>query len=427
MRAVIKIPIASIFLLILCFGITDVNAQLLKKLGKKAQEAAERTLERKVEEKTEEETSKTFDTVVNSPKKVKIGKKNSKRPKKTENKIENQDDHTSEIIAGSTFFPEGEVIFEEYFEKDTQGDFPALWETNAGGEVISAYDGKALRLYPNGRYIAKMGALPENYALDFYFITENLDYKGLSGASFQVVFSNEKSLNKPTTGGSFGFSLWKGSDIPNSLKIENWGKVKTKINNAVAFQIEEKLNGVMQFTLVVNGPRLRVYIDNEKAIDLPSFMADGMGRYIQFYLKGTDTQKDHIVALANVVVTKEGEDLRSKLLKGGFSTTQILFNSGSAELKSESFTFLDQLGQTLESDPSLKIKIIGHTDSDGNDKNNLQLSEKRAQSVAAYLLENFNISTKHIQTQGMGESQPVADNTTPEGKAQNRRVEFKKI
>lgn len=412
-----------LFALVTILFCSTTNAQLLKKLGKKAQEAAERTLERKVKEKTEEETSKAFDTVVNSPKKVKISRKNSNRREKTEN----QEENTPEMIVGSNFFPDGEVIFEEYFENDAQGDFPALWETNAGGEVISAYNEKAMRLYPNGRYIAKMEPMPENYALDFYLITDRLDYKGLAGSLFQVVFSNERTFNKPKTGGSFGFSLWKGSDLPNSLKIENWGKVNTKINNTIPFQIEEKLNGIMQFTLVVNGPRLRVYIDNEKAIDLPNFLNEGMGRYIQFYLRGTDTQKNHVVALANVTVTKEGEDLRSKLLKGGFSTTKILFNSGSAELKNESYTFLDKLGQTLESDPNLKIMIIGHTDSDGNDKNNLQLSEKRAKSVAAYLLENFNISSNSIQTQGMGESQPIADNTTPEGKAQNRRVEFKKM
>lgn len=414
-----------LMLLLLCS--TTVQSQFLKKLSKKAQEAAERTLERKVEEKTEEETSKAFDTVVNSPKKVKIGKKNSKRPEKTENKIENQKENTPEMIVGSNFFPEGEVIFEEYFENDAQGDFPALWETNAGGEVISAYDGKAMRLYPNGHYIAKTEPLPENYALEFYLITDQLDYKGLTGSLFQVVFSNERTLNKPKTGGSFGFSLWKGSDIPNALKIENWGKVKTKIDNTVNYQMVDKLNGIMQFTLVVNGSRLRVYIDNEKAIDLPNFLNEGMGRYIQFYLKGTDTQKNHVVALANVIVTKEGEDLRSKLLKGGFSTTKILFNSGSAELKSKSYDFLDQLGKTLESDSSLNIKIIGHTDSDGNDNLNLQLSDKRAKSVAGYLIENFKLSPSRIQTEGMGESQPVADNTTPEGKAQNRRVEFKKM
>ena len=88
---------------------------------------------------------------------------------------------------------------------------------------------------------------------------------------------------------------------------------------------------------------------------------------------------------------------------------------------------MNKLGKTLQEDQSLKVKIIGHTDSDGKQENNLTLSQDRAESVAQYLTENFDISENNIQTQGMGESKPVADNKTSEGKAQNRRVEFKKI
>ena len=113
------------------------------------------------------------------------------------------------------------------------------------------------------------------------------------------------------------------------------------------------------------------------------------------------------------------------ILKGGFSTTKILFDSGSDKLKPESFSFLDKIGKALESDATLSIKIIGHTDSDGDSKANLKLSEKRAASVKAYLASKFNL--QNLQTEGKGESEPVADNTTTEGKAQNRRVEFKKI
>ena len=301
------------YLLLIFLGMSLTSqAQIFKKLKKKAEKAVERTLERKVEEKTEEETSKAFDSIYEAPKKIKIGRKSDKDKEQQENETSTTGEtEDAEIITGSSFFPDGEVIFEEYFEGDAVGDFPARWETNSGGEVISIYDGKAMRLYPNGRYIASTNALPENYAVDFYFITDNLTKDGLVNSRFYIILGKENNLKAPRTGASLNFSLWKEADyITDQIRVQNWGKVKTKIDNKIPFSINDRLNNIMQFTVVVNGPRLRLYIDNQKAVDLPSLLKPDLGRYMQFYLKGTDTQKGHIVALANVVITEEGEDLR---------------------------------------------------------------------------------------------------------------------
>ncbi len=80
----------------------------------------------------------------------------------------------------------------------------------------------------------------------------------------------------------------------------------------------------------------------------------------------------------------------------------------------------------LEDHPELQISIQGHTDSDGDDAYNKDLSERRAAAVKDYLVETFDIDPDRLQTAGFGESQPVADNSTPEGKQQNRRVELVK-
>ena len=72
----------------------------------------------------------------------------------------------------------------------------------------------------------------------------------------------------------------------------------------------------------------------------------------------------------------------------------------------------------------MNLKIVGHTDSDGNDSSNRDLSKRRAQSVKNALVSIYNIDESRLKVDGKGEAQPVADNNTPEGKAQNRRVEF---
>lgn len=82
---------------------------------------------------------------------------------------------------------------------------------------------------------------------------------------------------------------------------------------------------------------------------------------------------------------------------------------------------LQQAVATLKSHPDAEVEIQGHTDSVGSDKYNLALSERRANSVKAYLVSQ-GIAESRITTKGFGESQPIADNGTAKGRAENRRV-----
>ena len=215
--------------------------------------------------------------------------------------------------------------------------------------------------------------------------------------------------------------------MPNKLTVENWGKNVSKIQNSVNYQMGDKLNAPIRFTVVVNGKRLRLFIDNEKAIDVPSLLQDNAGRYFRFSLKGTDNNLQHVVAVADIKITEEGEDIRSLLLKGGFSTTKILFNSGSDEIMQESYEYIQKIGKALIDEPSIKIMIVGHTDSDDDEFSNMTLSRARATAVANYLTDYSGIDKDRLFTQGKGVTEPLDDNASPEGKAQNRRVEFKKL
>jgi outer membrane protein OmpA-like peptidoglycan-associated protein len=76
---------------------------------------------------------------------------------------------------------------------------------------------------------------------------------------------------------------------------------------------------------------------------------------------------------------------------------------------------------------NIKVKVIGHTSSDGDDQANMELSKKRAAAVKDLLVNEFAIDESRLQTEGKGETQPVADNKTKEGKVLNRRVEFIKL
>ena len=111
-------------------------------------------------------------------------------------------------------------------------------------------------------------------------------------------------------------------------------------------------------------------------------------------------------------------------LKGA---NKINFESNKAGIKGEaSFNLLNTLGAAAKAEQcsSMRINVVGHTDSGGSDEYNQGLSERRAASVVAYLVQEQNIDIARISAEGRGETSPIADNATPEGRAANRRIEF---
>lgn len=115
------------------------------------------------------------------------------------------------------------------------------------------------------------------------------------------------------------------------------------------------------------------------------------------------------------------EDVKKLFAK---ALTGIQFETGKATIKKTSYSILDQVVGVMSDNPSYNLEIHGHTDSQGDDAKNLTLSEQRAASVKSYL-EGKAVAADRLKSFGHGETEPVGDNATPAGRAQNRRVEFK--
>ena len=129
--------------------------------------------------------------------------------------------------------------------------------------------------------------------------------------------------------------------------------------------------------------------------------------------------------ISNIKVAAGLPDARNKLLEEGkFSTTGILFDVNTATIKPESNGVLKEISDILGKNPDLSILIVGHTDSDGSDADNLLLSKKRSAAVKAALVAGSGIDESRIKTDGKGETDAIGDNKTKEGRAANRRVEF---
>jgi outer membrane protein OmpA-like peptidoglycan-associated protein len=109
--------------------------------------------------------------------------------------------------------------------------------------------------------------------------------------------------------------------------------------------------------------------------------------------------------------------------KGKFTTRDINFDIGKSVIRPESFTTINRIASFMKEHPDISFRIDGHTDSDGSADFNQKLSEDRAKAIRNALIK-FGIRASRLETKGWGEEKPIATNTTQEGKAENRRVEF---
>lgn len=131
-----------------------------------------------------------------------------------------------------------------------------------------------------------------------------------------------------------------------------------------------------------------------------------------------DRQAEEIKqTIPNAEVIREGEGIIVKFDSG------ILFDVDKANLKAAAKTNIENLATSLKNNPETKVMIIGHTDATGSDSHNYTLSERRAESVKMFASAQ-GVPSSRITTSGKGKTEPIADNSTVEGKAKNRRVEI---
>lgn len=165
--------------------------------------------------------------------------------------------------------------------------------------------------------------------------------------------------------------------------------------------------------------------EDDNCIDIP-----GLARYNGCPVPDSDgdglnDELDSCVMVAGLLENRGCPLLEKKLKEQvDLAARNIVFHSGSAELLPSSFAFLDSVIHILDDQPTIKLHIEGHTDSDGDAESNRVLSEKRAKTVMSYLASQ-GIESSRLSSQGFGEEKPIASNETSKGKATNRRVELR--
>lgn len=428
----------KIILIILTVFVTYIaNAQFGNLLDR-----AKQKVKNKANQKIDQKMDKTIDNTVDNAGKKTSGTNNTNNTNTTNNDNTNSKPETTVLLKSYSkfdFVPGEKIVVAEDFSQDAIGDFPDKWNTNGSGEVVTV-DGQAghwLMINKKGRYIPEyITSLPENFTFQFdllcnekfNYYSNALDLFFLTGKNDKSVFEYSFIELEKRSGVKLGFHPANAGNTGGSAIINSFENGEHVINNEVTTsQFNSNANKTkVKISIWRQKQRLRVYMNEEKVFDLPkAFAANKNYGTVMFEIwSGMNNDVDRYL-LNNIKLAVGSPDTRNKFInEGKFVSHGILFDVNSDIIKPESYGALKDIANVLSENAGVKVMIVGHTDSDGDDKSNLELSKKRAESVKNYLVKEFQIDISRITTDGKGEAIPIDKNTSAEGKANNRRVEF---
>jgi OOP family OmpA-OmpF porin len=338
-------------------------------------------------------------------------------------------EETTEVEEG--FLAGTRIIFNDNFSKDAVGDFPAKWTSTKAGEVkkLKGFDDKFLKISDGavvGPQLTKL--LPEHFTIEYDLIVPEDVPMRMASVGFGINPFPISYLLSPKDGVVFSFHSF-ANGVNEGLKF---GTKNSQTNQPGLQKIAYKtpLNQVIKVAIAVNDKRIRFFVDGKKMVDMPNAF-NPLFRKSFFFCPSTHGAKEsklNYFYISNLVIAEAKTDRRSQVIKdlmekGVVSTNAITFATNSDKLTPESTEIIQQFADAMNESTGLKLKIIGHTDGDGEDAANLLLSKKRANAVKMKMVE-LGVQPGRLLTDGKGEKEPIADNKSEEGKLQNRRVVF---
>ena len=309
------------------------------------------------------------------------------------------------------FVPGDIIIFEDNLEGEDISEFPSKWDLYEGNAEIALFNGERVINFASSSTIVPLmkkegDYLPEKFTIEFDAFYDN------SATYYNIyLFDHMADGGKPK-------QLGEIKRIVVSYDRAHTGRYNGKIP-----EINYKVLPLWRHIAIsFNVRSMKLYLDEARLLNIPNVKGDPKGLSIYGY-----TPYDDQVLIRNVRIAEGAKKLYDRILTDGkIITTGIKFDSGKATLLPQSMGIINKIFNLMKEHPEIKFSIEGHTDSDGDDQLNQKLSEERAKSVKEKLI-NMGIEESRLSTKGWGESKPIHDNTSPEGKANNRRVEFVKL
>ncbi len=315
---------------------------------------------------------------------------------------------TYKAYSNYDFVPGDTIIFADDFASDQDGEFPAHWDLDAGQGLINKVDNFEAFSLTEGNYVLVSPRMKNpNYLTNTF--TLEFDYLANEGYGPMLRFScsngNNADMHYETNGNVSSGYFAKDFSAPYPGDENSF---RGKWHHAA---------------FIYKNGQIKCYIDQYRILVMPNVAEVPVS--VKFGGIGDMTNpvlfKDVRIASGGNMNTVHEKFTESKIVTHG-----INFDVDKATLKPESMGTLNMIIKVLTNNPDLKFEVDGHTDNSGNSQHNMELSQQRADAVKNQLI-SMGINSSRLTTKGFGDSKPISDNGTPEGKANNRRVEFVKI
>ena len=321
------------------------------------------------------------------------------------------------------------IVFEDFMQ-DAVGDLPAKWNTNSSCETVKVegQQGQWMKMTKPGVFMPDfIDSLPENFTLEFDVM---VDQPNAGSWGINPVIAELQDRDKPTdwreSNNYFNLNILPGTEGNGSSDYDKRKKGSLEHQPGTKITCFTDITKPVHVAMWRQKERLRIYLNEDKTWDVPKAIApEAKLNAFVLFIQLTGGWN---FLVSNIRLATGAPDTRNKILKENKSVSHgILFDVNSDKIKPESYGSLKEIADIMKEYTDLKVKIVGHTDSDGDDAKNMDLSKRRAASVKVSLAKEFGIDESRMETDGKGESVPIDNNTTPAGKANNRRVEFIKI
>ncbi|MBK6883447.1 MAG: OmpA family protein [Flavobacteriales bacterium] len=406
------------------FGWSVLTDAQVDQLFERAKRKAEQRANRKIDQGIDKGLDKVVEDSAKGRKKNKKKEKEEKEPEEGAEERTNMDgasasgDGSAKADASIAvwterydFQPGAEIIFYDDLEGESSGEITSKWAYTKGVLEVAEITGTGkgmigdLHTHPNWE---KGFLLPEEYTIEFdaWMDPERSRNQYTYRVDFMSGTYDKKVIALTVRPGELDMGNLFNGKVPGSTKESAVGKWA-------------------HISISVNGNSVKGYYDQYRLFNV---RIPGDARPDLFLLSACCPHDDHPYAfLVDNVKVAAGAHAKYKeeVLKGRIVTHNILFEVDRADLLPRSYAEIKRIADLMSEDPSLDFTVEGHTDSDGSDEHNAELSLARAKAVVKAMTD-MGIEAKRLKTSGKGEQEPMAPNDSPEGKAKNRRVVFVK-
>ncbi|MES2108688.1 MAG: OmpA family protein [Bacteroidota bacterium] len=315
------------------------------------------------------------------------------------------------------FVPGEQIVFDDSFADDQNGEFPAHWNLGAGQAVVNTIAGRPAFLLTDGNY-AHVSPLIKSASYLGTAFTIEFDMYNNGGYPPKLYFYNSNANATAASSDQAHVTIEPaGVNIANATTgLDLTG------NMPAAIASDNFKNKWHHIAIAYKNNQLKVYVDQYRVAVAPNL---GTAPHA-FDIEGIGNPETPII-MTNFRVANGGgmNMLGKKFTDAKLITHGINFDIDKSTIKPESMGTLNMVVGILKDNPDLKFEIDGHTDNTGGAAHNATLSQQRADAVKNQLV-SMGVDAGRLTTKGFGDTKPISDNTSPEGKANNRRVEFVK-